>query len=95
MIVLKIIQKKLFLLELIILALTVQWLLGFFGQSLIPAVLSTGGFIYMLAVVIVVLILMKFLSFDALGMAPMPLFFLTFIIVFSKSINLRRSVNSK
>jgi len=53
------------LLELIILVLTVYWLLGFFGQSVVQSVVSiphTGDFLYMLSVVIVVLIIMKFLS---------------------------------
>jgi hypothetical protein len=50
------------LLELIILALTAYWLLSFFGQSIVPGVHPTGGFVYMLAVVIVVLIIIRFLS---------------------------------
>jgi len=58
----KIIQKRNPVLELIILVLTAQWLLSFFGQSIVPGIPHTGGFIYMLSVVIVVLITMKFLS---------------------------------
>jgi len=50
------------LLELIILILSVYWLLSFFGQSIIPGIPHTGGFIYMLAIVIVILLIMKFLS---------------------------------
>ncbi len=49
------------MLELIILLLTMQWLLSFFGQSTFPGVPHTGSFIYMLSVLIVVLIIMKFL----------------------------------
>jgi len=49
-------------LELIILVLTVQWLLSFFGQSIVPGILHTGGFIYMLSVLIVVLMIVRFLS---------------------------------
>jgi len=49
------------LLELIILILTVYWLLSFFGQSVV-SIPHTGDFLYMLSVVIVVLIIMKFLS---------------------------------
>ena len=58
----KLIQRKVSLLELIILILIAQWLLSFFGQSILPGILHTGGFIYMLSVIIVVLIFMKFLS---------------------------------
>jgi len=50
------------LLELIILILTAQWLFSFFGQSIVPGIPHTGGFIYLLAVVIVVLIIIRFLS---------------------------------
>jgi len=50
------------LLELIILVLTVQWLLSFFGRSLIPGIPHTGGFIYLLAVVIDSLIIVRFLT---------------------------------
>lgn len=49
------------MLELIILVLTVYWLLSFFGQSIVPGMPHTGGFIDMLSVIIVVLIIMKFL----------------------------------
>ena len=55
-------DEKVPVLELIILALTVYWLLSFFGQSIVPCIPHTGGFIYMLAVVIVLLIIIKFLS---------------------------------
>jgi len=57
-----IIDKKISLLALIILVLTMQWLLSFFGQSIVPGIPHTGGFIDMLSVVIVVLIILKFLS---------------------------------
>jgi hypothetical protein len=55
--------------EWMILVLTAYWLLSFFGQSILPGILPTGGFIYLLAVVIAALILMKFLS---MGMPTMP-----------------------
>ena len=55
-------DKQTSLLELIILGLTIYWLLSFFGQSIIPRILHTGGFIDMLAVVIVLLIIIKFFS---------------------------------
>lgn len=58
----KIIQKKFSLLELIIMVLTVQWLLGFFGQSIFPHILHMGGFIDVLAIIIVVLIGVQFLA---------------------------------
>jgi len=49
--------------ELIILVLSAQLLLSFFGQSIFPGVPHTGGFIYMLSVLIVVLIITKFLVY--------------------------------
>jgi hypothetical protein len=67
-----IIQRKIPLAELMILVLSAYWLLSFFGQSIIPGLSHTGGFIYVLAVGIVVLIIVKFLS---AGMASTPLFF--------------------
>jgi hypothetical protein len=57
-----IIDKKISLLALIILVLAVHWLLSFFGQSIVPGIPHTGGFIDLLSVVIVVLIIIKFLS---------------------------------
>ncbi|HJR79870.1 MAG TPA: hypothetical protein VJ821_07345 [Anaerolineales bacterium] len=50
------------MLELIILVLTTYWLRSFFGQSIVPGIRHTGGFIDMLSVVIVVLIIVNFLS---------------------------------
>jgi len=55
-------QKKIPLLELIVLVLTVYWLLSLFGRSIISGIPHTGGFIDMLSVIIVVLIIVKFLS---------------------------------
>ena len=52
---------KVYLLELMILVLVMQCLLSFFGQSIFPGILHTGGFIYTLSVLIVVLIIIKFL----------------------------------
>jgi hypothetical protein len=40
--------------------LTTQWLFSYFGQSLFPDILHSGGFIYMLAAAIAVLIFVKF-----------------------------------
>jgi len=53
------------LLELIILVLTLYWLLSFFGRSIFPGILHTARFIDLLAVVIVILIIMKFLSYES------------------------------
>ena len=50
------------MLYLTILMLTALWLLSYFGQSIFPSIPLTSGFIYMLAVVIVVLIILQFLS---------------------------------
>ena len=50
------------MLELIILLLTMQWLLSLFGQSIFPGVPHTASFIYILSVLIVLLIIMKFVS---------------------------------
>jgi hypothetical protein len=54
-------DKRICLMELIILGLTVHWLLSFFGQSTVPRLLHTSGFIDMLSIVIVVLIIINFL----------------------------------
>ena len=53
--------KEGYMLELMILILTVQWFLSLFGQSAFPSMPHTGGFIYILSVLIVGLILMKFI----------------------------------
>jgi len=53
------------LLELIILVLTLYWLLSFFGRSIFPGIPHTAHFIDLLAVVIVILIIMKFLSYES------------------------------
>jgi hypothetical protein len=50
------------LLQLIILVLAGYWLLSFFGQSIVPGMRQTGSFIDVLAVVIVALIIIRFLS---------------------------------
>ena len=57
----RIIQKRNPMLELIILVLAAYWLLSFFGQSIVPGLSHTGGFIYVLAVGIIVLIIVNFL----------------------------------
>ncbi|MBI5353840.1 MAG: hypothetical protein HZB50_14450 [Chloroflexi bacterium] len=49
------------MLQLIILALTMQWLFSFFGQSILPGVPHSGGFIYILSIAIVLLIIMNFM----------------------------------
>jgi len=49
------------LLFLIILALTIQWLFSFFGQSLFPGIPHSSGFVDMLAVAIIALSMMQFL----------------------------------
>lgn len=54
-------DKKIFLLDLIILVLTVHWLLSFFGQSIIPGIPHTGGLIDMLSVMMVFAIIIRFL----------------------------------
>lgn len=52
------------MLEVVILILTTYWFISFFSQPILPGIMHTGGFIYMLAAGIVVLILVKFLSAD-------------------------------
>jgi hypothetical protein len=52
------------MLELIILVLTAQLLLSFFGQFAFPGVPHTAGFIYILSVLVVVLIIVKFLAWS-------------------------------
>jgi hypothetical protein len=55
-------DTKIFLLELIILVFTIYWLLSFFGYSIVSGVSHSGSFIDMLAIVIVVLLIIRFLS---------------------------------
>jgi hypothetical protein len=51
------------LIELIIVVLTVHWLLSFFGQSIVPGMSNKGCFTDSLSVVILVLIIIRFLSY--------------------------------
>jgi hypothetical protein len=44
----------------IILVLTIYWLLSFFGQSIVPGIPHTEGFIDVLSGLIVVLIIIRF-----------------------------------
>lgn len=53
---------KISLFQLIIMALTIYWLLSFFGQSTVPGIPHTAGFIDALSVLIVVLIIIRFLA---------------------------------
>jgi hypothetical protein len=57
-----ILHKQVSLFVLIILLLTTQLALSYFGQSVFPGISHTGGFIYLLSALIVVLIIIKFLS---------------------------------
>lgn len=50
------------MIDLMILVLTTYWCISFFGNAIFPGIPHTGGFIYMLAMGIVILILVKFLS---------------------------------
>ena len=45
-----------------ILFLTVYWLLSFFSNSMVPNFLRASGFTEMLAIVIVLLIMVRFLT---------------------------------
>ena len=70
------------LLDLMILALAIYWVLSFFGRSIIPGVPHTAHFIDLLAVVIVLLIIFKFL----LNQSSHTFHLLMVIDIFSKSI---------
>ncbi|MBE0683686.1 MAG: hypothetical protein IH589_17415 [Anaerolineales bacterium] len=50
------------MLEAIILILTVRWLFSFFGQSIVNGIPRPSGFIDMLAVVIITLIFIRFIT---------------------------------
>lgn len=56
------IHRRISLFELIILLLITQWLFSFFGRTILPRILHTGGFIYLLSVVIFSLIAVRFLT---------------------------------
>ena len=53
------------MLALIILTLAIYWVLSFFGRSIVPDVPHTARFIDLLAVVIVLLIIVKFLLYES------------------------------
>jgi len=55
-------QKKIPLLFLIILVLSVYWLLSFFGHPILRSIPHRAGFIEMLTIIIVILIVFRFLS---------------------------------
>jgi hypothetical protein len=75
-------DKKTAVLQLIILILAIYWLLSFFGQSIVPGVPHTARFIDLLAVIIVILIIVKFLSYESSRTFNL----LMVIDIFSKSI---------
>jgi hypothetical protein len=50
------------LLQVIILVLTGYWLFSFFGKSIVPGISHTSGFVDVLSVIILILIIIKFLS---------------------------------
>jgi len=60
---LEIIQRKIALLMLMILLLTMIWSFSLFGQAAFPGAPHNGGFTYILSVLIVILIIVKSLSY--------------------------------
>jgi hypothetical protein len=49
------------MLELIIVILLILWLVGYFGPARFPSIPSTGGFIHLLLVIILVLVVLRLL----------------------------------
>jgi hypothetical protein len=50
------------MLELLIVILLILWLVGYFGPTRFPAIPSTGGFVHLLLVIVVVLIIVRLLQ---------------------------------
>jgi hypothetical protein len=50
------------MLELIIVVLLVLWLVGYFGPARFPAIPSSGGFVHLLLVIVLVLIIVRVLQ---------------------------------
>ena len=50
------------MLELIIVILIVLWLVGYFGPTRFPSVPSTGGFVHLLLVIVLVLVVVRLLQ---------------------------------
>jgi hypothetical protein len=50
------------MLELIIVVLLVLWLVGYFGPTRFPSIPSSGGFIHILLVIILVLVVVRLLG---------------------------------
>jgi hypothetical protein len=50
------------MLELIIVVLLVLWLVGYFGPARFPAIPSTGSFVHLLLVIVLVLIIVRVLN---------------------------------
>jgi hypothetical protein len=54
--------KENFMLELIIVILLVLWLVGYFGPARFPAIPSTGSFVHLLLVIVLVLVVFRLLQ---------------------------------
>ena len=50
------------MLELIIVVLLVLWLVGYFGPARFPSIPSTGSFVHVLLVIVLVLIIVRVLQ---------------------------------
>jgi len=50
------------MLELIIVVLLVLWLVGYFGPARFPSIPSTGSFVHLLLVIVLVLIIVRVLQ---------------------------------
>lgn len=50
------------MLELIIVILLVLWLIGYFGPARFPVIPSTGGFVHLLLVIMLVLIVLRLIQ---------------------------------
>jgi hypothetical protein len=50
------------MLELIIVVLLVLWLVGYFGPTRFPSIPSTGSFVHLLLVIVLVLVIFRVLQ---------------------------------
>lgn len=50
------------MLELLIVILLILWLVGFLGPARFPVIPSTGGFVHLLLIVVIVLVIVRLLQ---------------------------------
>ena len=54
-------NRRLLVLELLIVVLLVIWLLGYFGPARFPSIPRTGNFVHLLLVIVIILVILRLL----------------------------------